>query len=74
MRLLPAGRCSKGMFLNRGHDDVVSAIEERIARWTLLPVGNGEGLQVLVRKRLGWAGLGWAGGSCKAYGCPPALV
>jgi hypothetical protein len=26
---------------------VAAAIEERIARWTLLPVGNGEGLQVL---------------------------
>lgn len=24
-----------------------AAIEERIAAWTLLPVGNGEGLQVL---------------------------
>ena len=32
---------------------MVAAIEERIARWTLLPVGNGEGLQVLVR---GWGG------------------
>ncbi|EFN51228.1 hypothetical protein CHLNCDRAFT_141231 [Chlorella variabilis] len=40
-------RTSKGMFLERGHDDTVAAIEERIARWTLLPVGNGEGLQVL---------------------------
>ena len=26
---------------------MIQAIEERIARWTLLPVGNGEGLQVL---------------------------
>lgn len=30
-----------------GEDDVIASIEERIARWTLLPVGNGEGLQVL---------------------------
>ncbi|KAL4448907.1 hypothetical protein ABPG77_007624 [Micractinium sp. CCAP 211/92] len=40
-------RTSKGTFLERGQDEVVAAIEERIARWTLLPVGNGEGLQVL---------------------------
>ena len=25
---------------------MIAGIEERIARWTLLPVGNGEGLQV----------------------------
>lgn len=35
------------MFLDRGADTVVTSIEERIARWTLLPAGNGEGLQVL---------------------------
>ena len=40
-------RTSKGMFLERGHDATVAAVEDRIARWTLLPVGNGEGLQVL---------------------------
>ena len=29
-------------------DDVTAkAIEERISQWTLMPVGNGEGLQVL---------------------------
>ena len=40
-------RTSQGTFLERGQDEVVGAVEERIARWTLLPVGNGEGLQVL---------------------------
>ena len=40
-------RTSKGMFLNRGQDPVVADIERRIARWTLLPVGNGEGFQIL---------------------------
>mmetsp|Transcript_23212 Transcript_23212/g.59286 ORF Transcript_23212/g.59286 Transcript_23212/m.59286 type:complete len:349 (-) Transcript_23212:555-1601(-) len=40
-------RTSSGVFLNRGQDDVVKRIEERIAAVTLLPVGNGEGLQVL---------------------------
>ncbi|WIA30952.1 hypothetical protein OEZ86_001000 [Tetradesmus obliquus] len=40
-------RTSSGVFLERGQDDVVKAIEQRIAAWTLLPVGNGEGLQVL---------------------------
>ena len=33
--------------MERGQDPVVASVEERIARWTLLPVGNGEGLQVL---------------------------
>ena len=40
-------RTSSGVFLDRGQDDVVKSIEERIAKWTLMPVGNGEGLQVL---------------------------
>lgn len=40
-------RTSSGVFLNRGQDDVVKRIEERISAWTLMPVGNGEGLQVL---------------------------
>ena len=40
-------RTSSGVFLDRGQDEVVRAIEERIAVWTLMPVGNGEGLQVL---------------------------
>lgn len=40
-------RTSTGTFLERGEDPIVAEIEERIARWTLLPVGNGEGLQVL---------------------------
>jgi len=40
-------RTSQGMFLSRSQDPVVADIERRIARWTLLPVGNGEGLQIL---------------------------
>lgn len=32
----------------RGQDKLIQDIEARIARWTLLPVGNGEGLQVQV--------------------------
>ncbi|EFN59988.1 hypothetical protein CHLNCDRAFT_49444 [Chlorella variabilis] len=40
-------RTSKGTFLNRGHDSVIADIEARIAKWTLMPAGNGEGLQVL---------------------------
>ena len=39
-------RTSSGVFLDRGQDDVVKAIEERIAKWTLMPVGYGEGPQV----------------------------
>ena len=40
-------RTSSGMFLNRGEDEVVSAIEARIQKHTALPAENGEGLQIL---------------------------
>mmetsp|Transcript_20491 Transcript_20491/g.56815 ORF Transcript_20491/g.56815 Transcript_20491/m.56815 type:complete len:370 (-) Transcript_20491:299-1408(-) len=40
-------RTSHGTFLRRRQDDIVAAVEERIAEWTLLPVEYGEGLQVL---------------------------
>ena len=45
-------RCAlaaQGTFLARGHDPIIADIEQRIAKWTLMPAGNGEGLQVLVR-------------------------
>ena len=34
------------MFLIRGQDDIVRSIEEKIAMRTMIPVNNGEGLQV----------------------------
>jgi prolyl 4-hydroxylase len=40
-------RTSSGMFLTRGQDATVAAIEDRIARFTSIPVEHGEGLQVL---------------------------
>ncbi|MQM19227.1 hypothetical protein Taro_052228 [Colocasia esculenta] len=40
-------RTSFGMFLARGKDKVVRAIEKRIADFTHLPVEHGEGLQIL---------------------------
>ncbi|MCO5587110.1 hypothetical protein L7F22_041057 [Adiantum nelumboides] len=40
-------RTSSGMFINKGHDAIVTRIEERIAIWTFLPIENGEALQVL---------------------------
>ncbi|KAG2489492.1 hypothetical protein HYH03_011945 [Edaphochlamys debaryana] len=40
-------RTSFGVFLDRGEDPIVKRIEERIAAWTLMPMGNGEGMQVL---------------------------
>ena len=40
-------RTSSGTFLERGEDEVVRRVEERIASWSLLPAKNGEGLQVL---------------------------
>lgn len=68
-RLATRGGCCRpvvqGTFLRRGHDAVIAGIEARIAKWTLMPVGNGEGLQVLVRRpplcrkfRCGWADVG----------------
>ena len=40
-------RTSDGMFFDRGEDDVVSRIENKISAWTLIPPGQGEGLQLL---------------------------
>jgi prolyl 4-hydroxylase len=40
-------RTSNGMFFQRGENDLIRRIEERIARLVNWPVENGEGLQVL---------------------------
>lgn len=40
-------RTSSGMFFARGEIPAVRAVEKRIAMWTMLPDGNGEGIQVL---------------------------
>ncbi|KAG0454154.1 hypothetical protein HPP92_025458 [Vanilla planifolia] len=40
-------RTSSGMFLSRGQDKIIRAIEKRIADYTFIPVEHGEGLQVL---------------------------
>lgn len=40
-------RTSSGMFIDKGHDEIIKRIEERIATWTFLPKENGEALQVL---------------------------
>ncbi|KAG6511510.1 probable prolyl 4-hydroxylase 3 [Zingiber officinale] len=40
-------RTSTGTFLHRGQDNVIKAIEKRIADYSFIPVENGEGLQVL---------------------------
>ncbi|CAL9165001.1 probable prolyl 4-hydroxylase 3 [Musa acuminata AAA Group] len=40
-------RTSSGMFLRRGKDKIICAIEKRIADYTFIPVEHGEGLQVL---------------------------
>jgi len=44
-------RTSDGMFFTRAEDAVIEAIERRLAEWTLTPVHNGEGLQVLRYKK-----------------------
>eukprot|EP00892_Ulva_mutabilis_P006527 jgi/Ulvmu1/4246/UM192_0006.1 len=40
-------RSSYGMFIPRYQDEIVAAVEERVANWTGLPVVNQEGIQVL---------------------------
>lgn len=40
-------RTSDGMFFARAEDEVIEAVERRLAEWTLLPVHFGESLQVL---------------------------
>ncbi|URE30592.1 P4Hc [Musa troglodytarum] len=40
-------RTSTGMFLHRGQDKIIRAIEKRIADYTFIPIEHGEGLQVL---------------------------
>ncbi|CAI0382437.1 unnamed protein product [Linum tenue] len=40
-------RTSSGMFLRRGQDKIIRAIEKRIADFSLIPADNGEGLQIL---------------------------
>lgn len=42
-----ADRTSNGMFFQRGENELVSRIEERIAKLVNWPVENGEGLQIL---------------------------
>ncbi len=40
-------RTSSGTFLRRNHDEVVSDVERRIAEFSMVPVENGEGVQIL---------------------------
>lgn len=40
-------RTSSGMFLKRGRDKIIRAIEKRIADFSFIPVEHGEGLQIL---------------------------
>jgi prolyl 4-hydroxylase len=39
-------RTSSGNFLKREQDEVVAAVERRLAEWTKLPLENGEPLHV----------------------------
>ncbi|WOL11970.1 prolyl 4-hydroxylase, alpha subunit [Canna indica] len=40
-------RTSSGAFLRRGEDEIIMAIEKRIAQYTFIPAEHGEGFQVL---------------------------
>ncbi len=59
-------RTSSGMFYNRGQTELIRRIEDRIARWTMLPAGNGEGMQVLRYEVGGRCGVV----RCGALRCP----
>jgi prolyl 4-hydroxylase len=39
-------RTSSGMFFSRGQNALITRIEARLAAWTHLQPGNGEGIQV----------------------------
>jgi hypothetical protein len=43
----PKTHPSSGTFYQRGHDKVITRIEERVAAATMVPVENQEGLQIL---------------------------
>jgi len=40
-------RTSDGMFFDRAEDALIERIENKLSEWTLIPAGNGEGLQLL---------------------------
>ncbi len=40
-------RTSWGMFFSRKENSLVSSIEDRLARWVMVPADYGEGIQVL---------------------------
>lgn len=40
-------RTSYGMFFERGESDVLRRVESRLSAATMIPVGHGEGVQVL---------------------------
>jgi prolyl 4-hydroxylase len=40
-------RTSWGMFFSRGEDEVLRDVEKRLSEWSMIPVENGEGIQVL---------------------------
>ena len=45
--MLRSVRTSSGTFLTYHQDETVSAIENRIAKFSLVPADHGEGLQIL---------------------------
>ncbi len=47
------------MFFARGETPLIRKVEERLARWIMVPVSHGEGIQVL-RYAGPWTGLAGA--------------
>lgn len=52
-------RTSYGTFIARNHDEVITAIEERVATWAHLPAGYAEDMQVLRYQNMQKYGAHW---------------
>lgn len=44
-------RTSQGMFFSREEDAIIAGVEKKLSEWSLIPLGNGEGIQVLRYER-----------------------
>jgi prolyl 4-hydroxylase len=40
-------RTSNGMFFNREEDNIIANVERKLSEWALIPLGQGEGIQLL---------------------------
>ena len=68
-------RTSSGTFLTFQQDETVSAVEDRIAKFSLVPADHGEGLQILqVSCCFSWSLLGLPGAVSTAHALAPCMA